>query len=153
MTHYEYTQAHKPSQPCTAAHITFGGVCLNCGYDPAPKPASDKLNWRTKKDQYFQSAGCSQQHVIRFAGTCECCGRMVYSHGCVGEKPCGDMVGDSPDPRGIIPAFHCLNVYRASEYEMRGRDAITCAHCADDGDKYRGLMAALKSSGTWSAAA
>ncbi len=34
MTHYEYTQKINPPQPCTAAHITFGGRCLNCGYDP-----------------------------------------------------------------------------------------------------------------------
>lgn len=34
MTHYEYTRQHKPATPCTAARLTFGGRCLNCGFDP-----------------------------------------------------------------------------------------------------------------------
>ena len=36
MSHLEYirTVAAKTSSPCVAHHITFGGRCLNCGYDP-----------------------------------------------------------------------------------------------------------------------
>lgn len=34
MTHYEYTQQHRPSTPCRSYHMTFGGRCLNCGYNP-----------------------------------------------------------------------------------------------------------------------
>ena len=108
-----------------------------------------RLSWRTKKEQWFQSFGCGQPHFIKYMGTCECCGRSVYSHGCAGEKPCGDLVVDSPDPRGVIPARHCMNLYRAGEYGMTGRPIVTCADCADDGDKYRGIIAAAKSTGTW----
>jgi hypothetical protein len=108
-----------------------------------------RLSWRTKQDQFFQSFGCGQVHIIKFVGTCEACGRSVYSHGCLGPKLCGDKVEDSPDPRGIIPAEHCLNRYHAREYGMTGRDIVTCASCAEDSDKYRRIIAAAKSTGTW----
>ena len=36
LSHHDYTKTHEPPTPCTAAHITFGGRCLNCGYDPEP---------------------------------------------------------------------------------------------------------------------
>ena len=32
---------------------------------------------------------------------------------------------------------------------MTGRDIVTCDDCAEHGDKYRGIMAAAKSTGTW----
>ena len=108
-----------------------------------------RLSWRTKNPQFFQSFGCGQTHVIRYAGTCESCGRSVYSHGCRGGKPCGDALEASPDPRGIIPAEHCLNTYHASEYGLKGRNLVACAACADDGDHYRALMAQAKHKGTW----
>ena len=148
MTHHEYLQNHKTSTPCTAHHLTFGGRCLNCGYDPAPAPTK-RLSWRTKTDQFFQSFGCGQTHVIKFMGTCEGCGRSVYSHGCAGARPCGDVLEDSPDPRGVTPAEHCMNLYHAREYNLAGRDLLTCAACADDGDKYQAIIAAAKSAGTW----
>jgi hypothetical protein len=117
---------------------------------PATEPALTKrLSWRTKQDQFFRSFGCGQAHVIEFISACESCGRSIYSHGCIGAKLCGDLVTDSPDPRGIIPAEHCLNLYHASEYGLTGRDLVTCATCADDSDKYRALMAQAKHSGTW----
>ena len=34
LTHSAYAALVKPQQPCQREHITFGGVCLNCGYDP-----------------------------------------------------------------------------------------------------------------------
>jgi hypothetical protein len=108
-----------------------------------------RLNWRTKQNQFFQSFGCGQTHVIKFMGLCECCGRSVYSHGCDGLVPCGDVIQDSPDPRGIIPPRHCMNLYHASEYGLAGRDVMTCADCAENGDKYRSIIAAAKSTGTW----
>lgn len=108
-----------------------------------------RLNWCTKADQFFQSFGCGQVHVIKFMGTCESCGRSVYSHGCAGERPCGDVVEDSPDPRGIIPPEHCMNLYHATEYGYTGRDIVTCAACAEDGNKYRSIIATTKSTGTW----
>jgi hypothetical protein len=108
-----------------------------------------RLSWRTRQDQFFQSAGCGQTHVIHFAGNCESCGRSVYSHGCAGARPCGDVIEASPDPRGVIPAEHCLKLYHANEYGLKGRDLITCATCADDGDHYRALMAQAKHKGTW----
>ena len=33
-THTQVIEEIKPSVPCAAWHITFGGKCLNCGYDP-----------------------------------------------------------------------------------------------------------------------
>jgi hypothetical protein len=108
-----------------------------------------RFSWRTKQEQFYQSFGCGQTHTIRYMGNCECCGRSVYSHGCIGVNPCGDEVEDSPDARGVIPVGHCMNLYHAREYGMRGRDIVTCAECADNGDKYRGLIVAAKSMGTW----
>lgn len=37
MTHKEYCDNVKVATPCTALHITFGGRCLNCGYQPETK--------------------------------------------------------------------------------------------------------------------
>jgi hypothetical protein len=111
-----------------------------------------RLSWRTKQAQFFQSFGCGQVHVIRFMGTCEACNRSVYSHGCQGAKPCGDTVASSPDPRGIIPPEHCMNLYHANEYGMKGRDLITCYSCSEDGDRYRAIMAKTKAAGTWAPA-
>ncbi|MGO8792904.1 MAG: hypothetical protein ACLQVL_36715 [Terriglobia bacterium] len=108
-----------------------------------------RLSWRTNQDQFFQSFGCGQTHTIKYMGTCESCGRSVYSHGCAGERHCGDQVADSPDPRGIIPPQHCMNRYHAKEYGMTGRDVLTCAACADDGDRYRAIIAQSKSKGIW----
>ena len=34
MTHFEYSNEVKLVVPCSANHLTFGGKCLNCGYDP-----------------------------------------------------------------------------------------------------------------------
>ena len=117
---------------------------------PAVSPTK-RLSWRTKQAQFFQSFGCGQTHTIKFMGTCESCGHSVYSHGCAGARPCGDTVTNSPDPRGIIPPQHCMNLYHASEYGMVGRDVVTCAACADDGNKYRSIMAAAKNTGLWKA--
>jgi hypothetical protein len=108
-----------------------------------------RLSWRTKKDQFYQSMGCGSTHIIKYMGTCECCGRSVYSQGCIGVRTCHDTIESSPDPRGIIPPEHCINRYEAEEYRMRGRDIITCYRCSEDGDKYRGIIAAAKSTGTW----
>ena len=35
------------------------------------------------------------------------------------------------------------------ESTQKRRDIVTCADCADDGEKYRGIIAAAKSTGTW----
>jgi hypothetical protein len=124
-------------------------------YKDKPKPAPElttRLSWRTKKDQHYQSFGCGQTHVIRFLGTCESCGRSVYSHGCIGDRPCGDAVTSAPDPRGIIPPEHCANWYEAEEYDMTGRDVLTCYRCSEDSAKYHSIIAAAKSTGTWKAA-
>jgi len=42
-----------------------------------------------------------------------------------------------------------MNRYHAHEYGMEGRAVVTCADCADNGDKYRAIIAAAKSTGTW----
>ena len=34
MTHHEQSEKARVATPCTAASITFGGRCLNCGWDP-----------------------------------------------------------------------------------------------------------------------
>ena len=118
-------------------------------YSEDAKTITERLSWRTKKNQFFQSFGCGRTHVIKFMGTCESCGRSVYSHGCTGERPCGDLVEDSPDPRGVIPPAHCMNLYRAAEYGMAGRDVLTCWDCAEDGEKYREIITTAKNTGTW----
>jgi len=110
-----------------------------------------RLSWRTRKDQFYQSFGCGQTHGIVYIGACESCGRSVYSQGCIGANRCGDSAMDSPDPRGVIPAEHCMNLYRAQEYSLKGRDLVTCATCADDGDRYRAIIARAKSKGIWTA--
>ena len=66
-----------------------------------------------------------------------------------GARPCGDAVTDSPDPRGIIPPQHCMYLYHANEYDMAGRDIMTCYDCAQDGDRYRELMMHVKREGVW----
>lgn len=116
---------------------------------PKEKEVTKRLSWRTKSDQFYKSMGCGQVHVIRYMGTCESCVRSVYSHGCAGERLCGDVVEASSDPRGIIPPQHCMNRYHAKEYDMIGRDIVTCYDCAQTGDKYRSIMAAAKTTGTW----
>ena len=39
MTHFEHMKKAGLAVPCCATHITFGGRCLNCGYDPTPAPS------------------------------------------------------------------------------------------------------------------
>jgi hypothetical protein len=34
-THAEHSKKANVATPCTAQAITFGGRCLNCGYNPA----------------------------------------------------------------------------------------------------------------------
>ena len=34
MTHQECYEKVRPVVPCSRQHLTFGGRCLNCGYDP-----------------------------------------------------------------------------------------------------------------------
>jgi len=97
----------------------------------------------------LEPLGCGQTHGIVYVGACESCGRSVYSQGCIGKNNCGDSAKDSPDPRGVIPAEHCMNLYHASEYGLKGRDLMTCAACADDGDRYRAIIAQAKHSGIW----
>lgn len=38
MTHFEHSKKAKSSVPCAAHHITFGGHCLNCGFNAPKKP-------------------------------------------------------------------------------------------------------------------
>ena len=42
-----------------------------------------------------------------------------------------------------------MNLYHGKEYGKVGRNLLTCAHCADDGDKYRGIIKAAETTGTW----
>lgn len=37
MTHAEYSKKQSLSSPCDRPHMTFGGRCLNCGYEPKVK--------------------------------------------------------------------------------------------------------------------
>jgi len=50
MTHSEASKQAKVSTPCTAAHITFGGRCLNCGYEPQELTGLPK---RTHEERVF----------------------------------------------------------------------------------------------------
>ena len=36
-SHYAFMKRTKPARPCEARDMTFGGRCLNCGYDPDPE--------------------------------------------------------------------------------------------------------------------
>lgn len=36
MTHSQFSKRARVSTPCSAHMMTFGGRCLNCGYDPQP---------------------------------------------------------------------------------------------------------------------
>lgn len=36
-THKQHSDRVKPIVPCSAHHLTFGGECLNCGYDLDPE--------------------------------------------------------------------------------------------------------------------
>ena len=38
MTHTQHSAKARVSNPCNSTHLTFGGRCLNCGYDPTPAP-------------------------------------------------------------------------------------------------------------------
>jgi hypothetical protein len=52
MTHREHASQVRPAQPCTCHHLTYGGRCLNCGYDPTgttpptPPPPQNETKWR-----------------------------------------------------------------------------------------------------------
>ena len=39
-THRAHSAAVRPAVPCAAWHVTFGGRCLNCGFDPAAPDAT-----------------------------------------------------------------------------------------------------------------
>lgn len=44
-THLEYSErvlGKKPPVPCTVWTLTFGGRCLNCGYDPDEENRREK---------------------------------------------------------------------------------------------------------------
>lgn len=110
--------------------------------------AKTHFSWRTRKVQTFQSFGCGQTHEIIFVGNCESCGRSVYAV----NSPfcsCDDKPQDDPDPRGAIPPTHCVDRKHAKEHGYIGRTLVACAACMEIGDKYRALLAAAKSNGTW----
>jgi len=33
-THKQYVERTRPETTCKRADLTYGGVCLNCGFDP-----------------------------------------------------------------------------------------------------------------------
>lgn len=107
------------------------------------------MRFNVKRDQDFQSMGCGKMHAAHFMGTCETCGRNVYSESCKGEPSCGDQRGDAPDPRGIFGERHSYAPLSAKEHGNMGRDLILCFACANDGDKYRAAINAATSTGTW----
>jgi hypothetical protein len=53
MTHNQWSEKAKPTVPCTCHHMTYGGRCLNCGYDPSlqvwPPPKASKTPQKTTK--------------------------------------------------------------------------------------------------------
>lgn len=56
MTHHQWSKKAKPATPCTCHHLTYGGRCLNCGYDPNSLtgrgatilPAKEVVNTKTQ---------------------------------------------------------------------------------------------------------
>lgn len=52
MTHREWADKQKIATPCTAAHITFGGRCLNCGWADLAYMMGQGLNTQgTRKER------------------------------------------------------------------------------------------------------
>lgn len=58
MTHSEYSARARTVVHCHPAHLTFGGRCLNCGYDPllhgAITPPPMKYVLRHEKYGYYK---------------------------------------------------------------------------------------------------
>jgi hypothetical protein len=53
MTHKEYSERYikrTHERPCASWHITFGGRCLNCGYDPEREDNEKERESSKKKD-------------------------------------------------------------------------------------------------------
>lgn len=57
MTHTQKMAAAKVATPCTAAHITFGGRCMNCGFEPAPtlNPYIGSLNEELENQDFNET--------------------------------------------------------------------------------------------------
>ncbi len=56
-THMEQQLAARViEQPCMAAHVTFGGGCLNCGYDPTARSIfHDAENATLRREREYTS--------------------------------------------------------------------------------------------------
>lgn len=46
ISHHEFAKKIRLSSTCNANHTTFGGRCLNCGYDPGK---AGKVSRKTRK--------------------------------------------------------------------------------------------------------
>jgi hypothetical protein len=51
MTHAEHSTKARVATPCTSLHITFGGRCLNCGYEPARMSGFTPTKFSTIEDK------------------------------------------------------------------------------------------------------
>jgi len=92
MTHAEHSRKAKSSVPCSAEYITFGGHCLNCGYDPRTKSLE-----RQSYGQY--GPGYIRAH-------CLTCGWVSHWHHQDDDKDMTTLQG--------VEATH-----RCSDYEVR----------------------------------
>lgn len=43
-SHSDHAAKQGLAVPCTAVHLTFGGKCLNCGYQPDTETAADQAD-------------------------------------------------------------------------------------------------------------
>jgi len=67
--HSEHAALARVCVPCHAGHITYGGRCLNCGFDPNPCPRTLAL-W--KPGEKIEGV----QHRPSWSGKVPCTGRL-----------------------------------------------------------------------------
>jgi hypothetical protein len=98
------------------------------------------MNFNSKASKQYQDLGGTHQAI--FAGRCAVCNNLVFNEQDEHTGEIGAYWGEpyNPDWRGVIPANHCADTLRASEYGMTGDDVDLCAICANDKPLYnRGL--------------
>jgi len=69
MTHLETYIKSRVATPCTAASMTFGGRCLNCGFEPPIYPRGFKNRCDLPQDR----CECPKPSVIPESVLCQIC--------------------------------------------------------------------------------
>jgi hypothetical protein len=58
MTHKEAMAIKKPTVPCAAWHITFGGRCLNCGWEPDREITKNLIVFKGVREEGIRVESC-----------------------------------------------------------------------------------------------